>query len=120
MFEKTLRKAMIARNVSVAELARRTELSRKTIEHYLEGRTEPTVSGLIKIGEALNVSPVALVSNKAYADNFKAERITRDLKDEIGKLMDGINDKSIVGGVIREEKLRIIDDLRTIIERAEK
>ena len=49
------------RGLSRIELARRTGLTRKSLEHCLAGRSTPTVSTMLKLASVLDVSLAELV-----------------------------------------------------------
>lgn len=119
MFKDNLKNAMELKDINATELSYKTYISRKTIQNYLGGYTEPTVSLLNEIAEAIGVSPLALVSREEYLKRLKLEEMLRGLKLLMAKLSAEAENESVVNRITQEEKKKIVNELRKIVERAE-
>lgn len=60
-FKDRLNEALVLRNITPAELHRRTDISESTISQYRSGYAEPKKMRLQTIADALNVNPTWLM-----------------------------------------------------------
>ena len=64
LFGVRLMEAMDKRNVTAAELSRKTSISESNISRYLSGTIEPKMRALLILADALNVSADWLAGNE--------------------------------------------------------
>lgn len=77
-YTNNLREARLNRGMSVSELARRSGVSRVTINNIEQGYTNPTVSTVAAICKALNINPNEiffnnLVNHEGQKRHFKVK-----------------------------------------------
>lgn len=59
-----LNEIMKKKKITTQELADKTNIKKRTLDHYRSGRREPSLSKGVKIAEALEVEPRELIVNK--------------------------------------------------------
>ena len=64
-FGRRLEKFMAAKKWNQSDLARHTGMSRNNISVYINGRSYPSESNLVKLAKALGVTPDELLPNRA-------------------------------------------------------
>ena len=55
-----LKKLMIEREMTAADIARKTGMTQATLSRYINGKRTPNINSVIKIAKALNV-PIELL-----------------------------------------------------------
>lgn len=55
-FTMNLKKLMIEREMTAADIARKTGMTQATLSRYINGKRIPKINSVIKIAKALNVS----------------------------------------------------------------
>lgn len=97
MCSKTTRRiaeAMEKREVSKAELSRRTGISNSSLSEYLTGKHEPRQDKIYLISKALNVSPMWLMGFDEKEEDDSQKIDIKDLINSAIFLFDG-NDYSL-------------------------
>ena len=75
-FRERLREIMAYHNMKTQELADKSGVNKRTIDHYLMSNSqEPSVSKAVKIAKALDVSVEYLVTGKAPVDTAYSREI---------------------------------------------
>ena len=59
-FAMNLKKLMIEREMTAADIARKTGMTQATLSRYINGKRTPNINSVIKIAKALNV-PIELL-----------------------------------------------------------
>ena len=59
-FAMNLKKLMIEREMTAADIARKTGMTQATLSRYINGKRIPNINSVIKIAKALNV-PIELL-----------------------------------------------------------
>lgn len=59
-FTMNLKKLMIEREMTAADIARKTGMTQATLSRYINGKRTPKINSVIKIAKALNV-PIELL-----------------------------------------------------------
>lgn len=59
-FTMNLKKLMIEREMTAADIARKTGMTQATLSRYINGKRIPKINSVIKIAKALNV-PIELL-----------------------------------------------------------
>lgn len=59
-FTMNLKKLMIEREMTAADIARKTGMTQATLSRYINGKRIPRINSVIKIAKALNV-PIELL-----------------------------------------------------------
>ena len=59
-FAMNLKKLMIEREMTAADIARKTGMTQATLSRYINGKRIPKINSVIKIAKALNV-PIELL-----------------------------------------------------------
>lgn len=59
-FTMNLKKLMIERGMTAADIARKTGMTQATLSRYINGKRIPKINSVIKIAKALNV-PIELL-----------------------------------------------------------
>lgn len=59
-FTMNLKKLMIEREMTAADIARKTGMTQATLSRYINGKRTPNINSVIKIAKALNV-PIELL-----------------------------------------------------------
>ena len=59
-FTMNLKKLMIERKMTAADIARKTGMTQATLSRYINGKRTPNINSVIKIAKALNV-PIELL-----------------------------------------------------------
>lgn len=59
-FTMNLKKIMIEREMTAADIARKTGMTQATLSRYINGKRIPNINSVIKIAKALNV-PIELL-----------------------------------------------------------
>ena len=59
-FTMNLKKLMIEREMTAADIARKTGMTQATLSRYINGKRIPNINSVIKIAKALNV-PIELL-----------------------------------------------------------
>jgi SOS-response transcriptional repressor LexA len=65
-FDKRLKYAMEKRNMTQAELSRKTEIDKPSISYYVKGEYEPKYDRIEKIAQALNVNAFWLTGSEPF------------------------------------------------------
>lgn len=60
-FKDRLQKALEIRQMTVADLSRKSEINKGTISHYLKGTYQPKQTAIYLMSQALDVSPAWLM-----------------------------------------------------------
>lgn len=113
-----LQNAMDAKNLKRKDLAKKAGVNYETINNYLSGKSEPNISTLILLAEALEIDPASLISPKTSLMASKYNRLVRGINFEINKLLEESVQPGIVNAIVKEERLQIIEDLRKIVNDA--
>lgn len=77
-FNHRLKIALNARDMSAAELSRKTNISKSAISQYLKGKNEPKTPKTYIIARALSVNPVWLIGMDEVLMDYKFEDQTPD------------------------------------------
>ena len=105
-FRENLKDELKYQDIRVKELAEKTGISKRAIDHYLaEKHTEPTAETAVKIAHELGVSVEYLVTGKN-------DKIPDNINPEIIKLMKDINhlpsdDINFIKELVRRLKLSV-------------
>lgn len=59
-FTMNLKKLMIEREMTAADISRKTGMTQATLSRYINGKRTPNINSVIKIAKALNV-PIELL-----------------------------------------------------------
>ena len=59
-FAMNLKKLMIEREMTAADISRKTGMTQATLSRYINGKRTPNINSVIKIAKALNV-PIELL-----------------------------------------------------------
>ena len=65
-FDKRLKYAMRKRNMTQAELSRKTEIDKPSISYYVKGEYEPKFDRIEKIAQVLNVNAFWLTGSEPF------------------------------------------------------
>ncbi len=86
-FKERLKEVMAYRGVKTQELAEKSGVNKRTIDHYLMNNSqEPSVSKAVKIAGALNVSVEYLVTGKSIAGTASLSHEMRDFMRDFSVL----------------------------------
>ncbi|MCW5684215.1 MAG: helix-turn-helix transcriptional regulator [Pseudolabrys sp.] len=73
-FGERLRLRLEALNMTNVELAKRSQISERSISHYLTGRSEPNLAGLVRIAKAAGTTPNELLG--VGTEPEKSDKVT--------------------------------------------
>lgn len=79
-FQKRLNDAMAVRNITAAELSRRTGISKPRMSQYVNGVYEAKQDALYALSYALSVSPVWLMGYDVPMETENIEKLFQKLK----------------------------------------
>ncbi|MCR5620554.1 MAG: helix-turn-helix domain-containing protein [Treponema sp.] len=86
-FRDRLKQVMIYRDIKTQELADKSGVNKRTIDHYLMSDSqEPSVSKAVKIATALDVSVEYLVTGREQGDRLPPSRELRELIKDFSAL----------------------------------
>ena len=121
-FAERLREAIDVRDVSMAEVARNTNISTAAISRYLRGDYEPKQDKMYSLAKYLMVNPAWLMGfdvEKAITKDFYPIENIR-LKSDIGSTKDVSYEtlykeiKGLANKLIQPEDMKVIDRLRQL------
>ena len=111
-FGDRLRKVMEEKDVTAAELAARTGISRATISRYLSGAFVPKQQRTYALAVALNVDPAYLI----FGDGDEPEQPPTESDPELQAIMDNLKNNPLVGQLNRNALGASNDDLRKTLD----
>ena len=92
-FAQRLKEAMDLRNIKQSQLAKTCEIGKSSISTYLKGTYFPKYESIVKLADALNVSPRWLAGED---DNMIDMSITTDqLKFALFNAKEGVTDQML-------------------------
>jgi len=81
-FQKRLNDAMAIRNITAAELSRKTGMSKPRISQYVNGTYEAKQEALYLLSSALSVNPVWLMGYDVPMETENIEKLFQRLKGD--------------------------------------
>ncbi|MBE7092995.1 MAG: helix-turn-helix transcriptional regulator [Clostridiales bacterium] len=92
-FAQRLKEAMEMRNIKQAQLAQKCNIGKSSISTYLKGKYLPKYDSIVKLADALNVSPKWLAGED---DSIVDTNITDDqLKFALFNAKEGVTDQML-------------------------
>lgn len=82
MLGEKIKRIRIWKNLSQVELAEKVGLSRQTISYYEKGEHFPTIDIVVKLAEALEISPMLLIGDMLEPPK---EFISEELLEQLNK-----------------------------------
>jgi len=92
-FAREVRNRAAEYGLTQAELARRSGVTERAFQHYLSGRSEPNLTTLLRISDALGCTPNELLGVTQQATKMADSR-TR-LISQISAACSGLNESSL-------------------------
>ena len=91
-FVEEVRKRAAEFDLTQAELARRSGVTERAFQHYLSGRSEPSLATLVRIASALGCTPNDLlgVGRQGKAPDARAKFVA-----QIGAVCSGLDDANL-------------------------
>jgi transcriptional regulator with XRE-family HTH domain len=91
-FVEEVRKRAAEFDLTQAELARRSGVTERAFQHYLSGRSEPSLATLVRIASALGCTPNDLLG---VGRQGKAPDVRTKLVTQIGAVCSGLDDANL-------------------------